>query len=473
MNIKFIREFNKAVFLKTISLITFVVMGLFLNLWRIDSHYVFTDEVLYIQAAREYASGDYTLNLQHPLLGKYLSLITYNDDAHDIRAIRTPYAVVGLISSMLVYVIVKKQFGHLSGLLAATLYLILPFLRLTNRSVLLESPMHFFWLLFSYIALSLIQRFSRQKLYFLGAVLALALSVKFTSAVLFLPLLYILILIRKELKLRDIIVFILILGAVLVLHYCHMILISGPSALLGVLRSFKDVILSRNAEGKIHVVEGLLYKESPWWFYLYHIKNTYSTTTLVGVFILILISVRNFSKRYAFWVVMLSASCVYFQMLTLKNSRYIATMEIPVLFFIMEGADQLRRLTRLATVTPGIVILLFFSYFVDAIKSPPNSYNSAYQYLANSTNNFNDGQRILIFGSVRTSRWYFKGPEDIVVIRKDLEPLKNEFLDFRYILVDEDEKTKFNDNLLFHHLDQFSNLYVQRKFDDLTLYELN
>ncbi|MBU0650156.1 glycosyltransferase family 39 protein, partial [Patescibacteria group bacterium] len=122
----------------------------YLNLWQLASDYLFTDEILYVQAGQEYKQADYSLNLQHPLLGKYVSALSSGSAVTDVFRLRLPFAVLGVLSGLVVFAIARRELGFYWGILGFLLYTSLPFLHDTNRAVLLESPMHFFWLLFSY-----------------------------------------------------------------------------------------------------------------------------------------------------------------------------------------------------------------------------------------------------------------------------------------------------------------------------------
>jgi hypothetical protein len=90
----------------------------------------------------------------------------------------------------------------------------------------------------------------------------------------------------------------------------------------------------------------------------------------------------------------------------------------------------------------------------------PTSYNALLKFTRKATNNFTNGERVYIFGSIRSSRWYFDDvKEDIVVSRKDFDVMAVEFGDFKYIAVEDSEVIKNPQNALSEYLYQYKQKY--------------
>lgn len=458
---------------KSLKLFLALSYGVFVLLYKLDAHYMFTDEVLYVQAGREYIKGDYTLNLQHPLVGKYISSITSNF-SNDVFLLRLPFALIGVVSAYLVFKILSTYYNFELALLGLLVHFSLPFLSYTNRSVLLESPMYLFWLIFSYFVLKF-SKTTNFKYFYLAAVsLGLCFSTKYTSIVLLPGLAYMFFINKKRIGIKHVITFILIAIFVYFLHYIHLFIEYGPYHFVNVLRPIKDIFIKRNFEGKLQVINGIVYKSSPWWFYFYYIKSFYNPLLFLGLIGVasfgVLRNPLNYNVRY--WFLLTIFAFIFIQSLPLKNYRYLSSIELPLIFLFIEGVkgfyDKYKAFYILCLVT------VIFAGIFASMGREPNSYHKAYLYLSKKTNNFSNNERVLIFGSFRSARWYFTGPNDIVVVRKDLEPLQDELFkfNFNYILVDEVEKAKYPNNILFIFLDSNDLFYRKTHFDNLTLYEL-
>ncbi|MFH1295084.1 MAG: glycosyltransferase family 39 protein [bacterium] len=448
----------------------------YLNLWQLASDYLFTDEILYVQAGQEYKQADYSLNLQHPLLGKYVSALSSGSAVTDVFRLRLPFAVLGVLSGLVVFAIARRELGFYWGILGFLLYTSLPFLHDTNRAVLLESPMHFFWLLFSYFLFLFYRSHQQIHLSLASVAFGLAMSVKFTSIVL-LPALLVSFMFTDSVKqlthrqlIRTLIRFAMISGGMFLLHYGHLIVVQGLNGLLDVVRAFKDVILTRNSQGKPHIVAGVLYQTSPWWFYLHYLKQAYGMSALGLAGILTFLGSKKKTPQSIYWLTLFVTSLLYFQLLSLKNARYLASIELPLVFLMLAGLKWLHRKYGMAVI--ALILIFVLPTLFRTVYAQPTAYHAAYLHIVRETANLTNGDRVLIFGSVRSAKWYFKAPEDVVVIRKDLEALKHELFDFKYILVDAEERLKFSDNLLFVHLDAFSDRYDKYLFHEVTLYVL-
>ena len=77
-------------------------------LYKLDYPYFFTDEILYTDAGNEYYQSDFTKNLQHPFIAKYLvGFVTLfgPEDVYqsNVSVLRLPFALLTLGCVFLLY----------------------------------------------------------------------------------------------------------------------------------------------------------------------------------------------------------------------------------------------------------------------------------------------------------------------------------------------------------------------------------
>jgi hypothetical protein len=105
------------------------------------------------------------------------------------------------------------------------------------------------------------------------------------------------------------------------------------------------------------------------------------------------------------------------------------------------------------------------------VQLEPTSYSALYRYIVKATDNFTNGERLYILGSIRSSRWYFEqAPEDAVVSRKDLDILSKEFGDFKYVAIEKNEELKDPQNALTTFVTANRQNYSSVDMEGLTLY---
>lgn len=457
-----------------ITFLTFTFIT-FLFIFKLDFAYFFTDEILYTLSGQEYFQGIFTRNLQHPLIGKYIVGFITLFTSNDVFFLRLPYALLGVGSTYLVYLILRKYFGSKFGILGALLYVFSPFLYTTTRMVMFESPMHFFWLLFHYYFLDLIEREKSKSVtttqqILVGIFLGLSIATKIPSILLYIfPfLIYIshYATLEKFIDVKQIIRKLMpIYGISFVVYgltYLPLLIISGFSTFVEVAKETLKIFVGRNSEGKNHVIDGVVYTKSPWWSYIYFSTQEYFPPHLVLSYISLFFGFikRNFFNYY--WTLFALLNLLFFQLIPLKNSRYIASIELSVVFlttsllYFLWNSETFyifnRKILRfLLSILIGII---FFQRFYYVISQSYTEYNWVFNYFKSETNNFTEYKRMYVFGSIRSLKWYrtFVPDESMFIYRQDYEIMCNEFNNFEYIAFEKEELLMDLDNTLFKYV---------------------
>jgi 4-amino-4-deoxy-L-arabinose transferase-like glycosyltransferase len=101
-------------------------LAVFLALWRLDTASWNTDELIYRNAARQYLHGNYTSNLEHPLLAKQLlgrSMAVLGTGQWGVRLLP---ALLGLTTGILLVLLGTRLGGFPVGVAAAAIWWLLP-----------------------------------------------------------------------------------------------------------------------------------------------------------------------------------------------------------------------------------------------------------------------------------------------------------------------------------------------------------
>lgn len=119
---------------KLAILLILVVLGLSLRLRGLGSVGFNEDEVQKVLAARSYLRGEFSINLEHPMLMK--SLIAISLAASDVwnrglgqrhqvseeASVRPPNAVFGALTAVIIFLLAQELMGTSIGLLSALLW---------------------------------------------------------------------------------------------------------------------------------------------------------------------------------------------------------------------------------------------------------------------------------------------------------------------------------------------------------------
>ncbi len=435
--------------IKKFILFISIVLSLAVFLYKSDYKSVFTDEVLYLESGREYLSGNFENNLQHPLIGKYIAGISDFTRSRDLSILRLPFVLLSFGTAIVTFMIISPVYGFYFGILGMLLYTTMPFTYISGRMILFESPMHFFWSLFHLYFLKYLKNRNLKTALVAGFFIGLSMGTKYTSIILYpFSLLIVLMVCGKKINIRQLLTMYISSAFVFGITWLHMVIKLGMPSLIIAAKEAKNIFFGRNEEGKIHVVNGKLYEKSPFWFYFYYIYHQYNPVQMIvsGLSVLAALFRRKYFENY--WLIFLLFTFVFHQLLSLKNDRYISSLELPLTILIVSLFYYLyTRLNNYKWVVLILVLSLFIWRTFDLLQLKPDKYNELRNYLSQQTNDFTDGQRSYIYGSIRSGRWTFADLPDTVVTRKDFL-IKCDFPNFNYIVFDQEELLKSDKNEL-------------------------
>jgi len=469
-----------------LPILLILVLSSALMFYKLNYESFFTDEILYTDAGQEYYRGDYTMNLQHPLISKYIAGIVMQFTQTDVFLLRLPFAILGVLSALIVYLIIKEYYEKEYAFLGAMIFSVMPFIYSSTRMVMMEAPMHFFWLLFNLFFIKYLNTSKFKFVVLAGIVIGLGMATKFPTIILY-PFSITAFAVfkkisKKALTKNEFIHFVSMFGISLGtygLTYIDLFIKSGIDGLIRVVRVTKDVFISRNEEGKAQVVGDAVYNKSPWWYYGYFMVNKYPVLQLVITPISLLAAMFEKSFYSLYWLVFGIYTFVFFQLIPLKNDRYISTIEIALVFLSVSGLRyivrkftnvKVKQLLILALIT---LVFIFLPRLQNITQQTPTKYYALYNYLVEKTNNFTNGDRTYIMGSIRSSRWQFDHvAPDLVVSRKDFDIMFPEFPNFKYIVFDDNELLKNQNNELYRYIKYNKDQYTVEQVPGLTIYIL-
>ncbi len=455
-------------------IICILVLITFLSVYKLDYKSLYVDEIVYINAGIEYyKKHDYSLNREVPPVGKYIAGLFALPDERNVFFMRLPFALMLPLATYFVYLIVNKFYDKKLSLFAALLFGVMPFATLDTRMVMLEPPIILFWLIFHYWFLDWLFNKKPRSLVLAGIFLGISLGTKIPSLIL-IPFIFLILLITRNLKLKNLLTISIPAIGTYFLIFLPVIIKEGANGYLNHVRAmYDDYFVERDQKGKAHIVDGIVYQKSPAWYYLHFIKERYNPLLLASTLISPIAPLVEKSLFTIYWGVFFIFSFGFIQALSVKQDRYINYIEIPIIFLITIVFNYFIRHSKklgysLLLITVGLTLGARISF---AYNETPSGYNALYKSLAQRTDNFTNGERIYMYGSIRTSRWYFVSlPEDLFVSRKDWGPLAADFKTFKYIVFDKAELAKVPDNKFYDYVIQRDIYYNKEDFQNFYIY---
>ncbi len=455
------------------ELVVFVlVMVLFLA--KLDRHYFFTDELLYVQEGLEHLEGRYEGTLQVPPLPKYFAALAYTLSENTLGLARIPFALLGVATAFVLYLIIKREYGVYYGFGGVFLYVASRTIFDATRMIMLEPLLHLFILLFLYFYYATFFKASRKVYLVSGLFFGLALLTKLTAVVLvpfvFLGLLYAFYNNRHDKPqvrriLSNYVQLFLVSGATVLVGYVHFMYKAGfATALIDTLKAIKNVYFAKSAEGKIHVIGGVVYEKSPWWTYFYY---TATQNGLLRPLVYIVLSVAAlWAKKFfvLYWVTFFVLVFGFSQLSGVKNVRYVSTFELPLIVLTVAGfnylTNKLSRKKKAVELFAWVILSIFMlAQLVYIVRLDYTEYEDLYRYFKNETADFTEYKRMYVFGSVRSMEYYRDQipNEEMLLWRRDYNKTCPEFDTFDYFAFDREELLKNPENYLY--------LYVRANMD--------
>lgn len=467
--------------------IVVLAMGIFLFLYKLDYETFFTDEILYVKSGFENWHGDFTLAREVPPIGKYIAGFMAFFTERDVFLFRLPFALIGAVTSLLIYYIVNKEYGKKWAFVGSFIYILSPFIYSSARMAILEAPLHFFWLLFHIFFYKFIKERKTKDAIISGLFIGLSLASKIPPSLILYPFTAITlaeyIFLTKQ-KISKKLIFQLAgmyttSGLGLLIIYIPLIIKNGSAGLLKVPQAMYDIYFKgRDQKGKEHVVGDGVFSYSPWWYYLFFIKQKYSIPQLlISIFAPISIFFeRSFFTLY--WTTFLIISLFFFQILNVKAARYISSMELPLVILavvLIRYAYKIMKDKKIANIVLTLLLIILLVFRLLVIKNiVPTKYNALEKLLLEKTRNFENGERTYIFGSIRSSRWQFSYvADDLIVSRKDFKIMSPEFPNFKYIAIDTDEALKDPGNELLMFIKTNREFYDLIRLPGINVYMRN
>lgn len=465
------------------------IISTFFYFYKLDNSYFFTDEILYLDSGRQYLKGNFENNMQVPFVAKYILGIMYPFVDHDVNLLRTPFAIMGIISGLTLFFIIKKEFGNRLGIVSFCLYLFNPIILDSTKMGMLEAPMHLFWLLFAYFFIEANKNLSYRLFAFSGLFLGLAFASKFTSIALIPPILMYFILHLKENK-NYILRYLLMCGVsglgFLVTYFPAIQYLGIKSTILRVSSAFVEGYVGRSDEGKLHLINGEVYLKSPWWSYLYFLVNKLSIFGAILYVGGIGSSVLNNKNKFLyFWGTFFLSSLVLFQISGVKSERYLSSILIPAIVLVVIGIDYLiKKFGYAKYLIYGLILIQILITTFKLINQEPDRYNGLVNtFISSETTQFTQNKKFYIYGSIRSIRWYIHGKAegiDMFDFEKNLEDICSKINIYDYFVIDREEIQRYGDNsitlFLNENLGKFEltekygfNIYQRKAAKDLIL----
>src|SRR5829696_961317 len=295
--------------------------------WRVD-------EPTYREAGLAYVQDyDFSSNREHPFLAKYILGVTQiMFGSSDAEVVRIPAAVACLLTGLVLFAFARRVAGYWVGVLALALWTISSLTLTFGRDATLE----IFLIFFSTLALYLGWRWAESGSWwfagFAGVAVGLASASKLTG-ILFLPAILLVGLLKIGLCRR------LVFGGMLVgLAALATVLITyapawseAPSAIQYMLEKQSR----HNARGHWVEINGVTYKFSPWWAYLWwqwEFYGTLASLSLAGALLIALLG------RPALDLYLLLAALVPFLVLSfyvqVRLSHYFGAWQPPLILLL-------------------------------------------------------------------------------------------------------------------------------------------
>jgi len=449
---------------KTYVVIAFIFISISF-FYKLNHHHFFTDEILNAHRGADHIYGMYEDDAHVPILPKYFSGIIYILFDTNVLLLRAPYAIIGVLTAFVIYLIVKREYGVFYGILGAVLFSTSKIIFDASRMMMLEPLMHLFWLVFHYFFYETLKTLNKKYYILSGVAFGLALNTKMTSITLF-PFTFLIsmyaIYKNKENAKRivNMLIHVYAIGMFsLLITYVHYFYKLGiKQGIINILREVNNVYINKSNEGKTHVINSVVYNKSPYWSYLYFLVKENSIVRLFWyIFTVPFCFLKNNLFR-AYWFLFFIVVLVFMQFSGIKNVRYVSSFEISLIILSVSGLHQI--LSNLKAKKLGVgLVLIFTTIFIllqvnYLIKLKHTEYLGVFNYFKDQTNNFSINERIYVFGSVRSLKWYREQVPNprMFIWRKDYNVMCPEFNSFKFFAFDKEELLKLPNNLLYDYV---------------------
>src|SRR5215208_3220283 len=293
--------------LRAIVLATVLLLAAYMTYFRLGVRDRESDEPIYRDAGLEYVSGNFSSNLEHPLLAKYiLGISQVVLGSSEAEAVRIPAATATLLTGLVLFAFARRVAGYWSGVLALALWTISPLTLAFGRDATLEIVLIFFSTLALYLGWRWAEIGSWWFAGFCGIAVGLATASKLVG-ILFLPAILVVGLLKiglsRRLIFQGMLVGLAALATVLITYAPAWS--EAPSAI----QYMFEFQSQHNDEGHRESLNSEVYKFPPWWAHLWWQWELYGTLASLSLAVTVLIALL---RRRALELYLLLAALVPF-----------------------------------------------------------------------------------------------------------------------------------------------------------------
>lgn len=254
------------------ALVVVALAAVFVAYWHLGRPTIVNDEFVYLRASWAYVHGNFSLNLEHPPLAKYVYGVAQLLVGQGPLGPRLVAATAMLGTGVVLFLWLRREVGFWTGLTAAAMWWLTPRgsgsswaeagsvigVRI-DRFAMLEPLMVFFAVASLAAAWRWMRTGNRWWVAAAGALLALSVTSKVSTAVLVLAVGALPLLFRRW---RDLGVGALYGGVAFVVVFVVVYLPVGLFAAIGQMLRFQA---QQNAHGHPTTILGTIYPAAPWW----------------------------------------------------------------------------------------------------------------------------------------------------------------------------------------------------------------
>jgi 4-amino-4-deoxy-L-arabinose transferase-like glycosyltransferase len=320
--------------LRAAVLVAVLLLAAYTAFFRLGLEDWHADEPTYRKAGLAYVrDGNFNPNQEHPFLAKYILGVTQIvSGSSEAGAVRIPAATATLLTGLVLFAFARRVAGYWAGVLALALWTISPLTLDFGRDATLE----IFLIFFSTLALYLGWRWAESGSWwfagFCGIAVGLATASKLVG-ILFLPAILLVGLLKIGLSRRLVFQGMLVgLAAVATVLATYAPAWSeAPSAI----QYMFEKQSRHNARGHWVEINGVTYKFSPWWAYLWWQWELYGTLASLSLGVAVVIALL---RRRALELYLLVAALVPFLVLSfyvqVRLSHYFGAWQPPLILLL-------------------------------------------------------------------------------------------------------------------------------------------
>jgi 4-amino-4-deoxy-L-arabinose transferase-like glycosyltransferase len=340
------------------------LLTLFAFFWRLGSATSTGDELVYRAAAAAYLRGDFTLNLEHPPLAKWVIALGHALGDVTLVADRAPAAVCGVLTGVVLFFVARRCAGFWAGLATAALWAVLPLapgvvpFHLDRRATL-EAPLLLCCAGAVLAAQRLLDAPARTSRWIvLGALVGAATAAKLTGAVVVVVVLAALWSLRRNPLRAATGLLTAFVASLLVFAATYL---PFGAALPGALRYVVEFQLQHADDGAVQSVAGQLYRFPPWWSAWWFQSRYLGWAATAVLWALALVGTSRWTRPAVRPVVLaLAGTTLAVTVSPLKLPQYHDVLVPPLLVLAVVGASVLVRalVGRVVVAAAGVVVLL-------------------------------------------------------------------------------------------------------------------